>query len=785
MNKKKLLALAVAVATFVGSVPVMAANFTDINDVPWDGAKTYINSVADDGLMVGDYDLKERLVFRARDGVSYCETMQLVYALVQKATGNSVSSTIQTKWTSVMNSYKIPTWAQPAIAYGLENSIITISDIPGFVDSKGSASVKATRQDVAMMFGRALQSYGTLKTNPSLSYNDGSAVNSVAAPYVDLLTTLKILTGDDLGNFNPKNSINRAEMAVMVSKSFDLMKTGQSRSVTGKVTAILAYSGEISLTVSGVTATGTDSTPVLDTKSMRTLLSSIEEGDTVVMTYSGTTIQSVLINAKASSTTESKEEDETKGNFYSMNERSIKLKIDGTAETFYFTDSDYENVTFYINGKKSKYATIDDKAKSSNIVVLKLDNYDEVMSVDLLSVDTGKYSSMTDSAIKIKIDGSTETFTFKGKKSSNVDFKIDGKNSTYSKFESAAKSTYSVEVLLDDDKKVIELNLLTKVNEVTGKFSSMSKSTFRMKVDGTSESYDYTDDDYDKVIFYIDSKKKTYETFNEKVSDGDKIKVQFDDEGDIKKVWYGDVDDDDDDDDDTVKGTVVSIKAKYITIKKSGSTKEVDYPYKNEDSDDVDFYYNDSSKNYEKIKTAYSKGDFVKLYLNSNDDVIKVYISEGDEDTVKGKLDKVTEDNIKVDGKFRGFDDDIDDATIKIIDGNTTITRGDDFIEAYEDDKEMELTLTINSSSEVTKVEGYVSRVIGELTDVDTSSNYISVKTDNTTVKYYYTSDTDFDVESYDDDEYGLAKILKEEDDVEVELELNKNGKITDIEATY
>lgn len=34
------------------------ANFSDINNVPWPGAVTYINTVSDLGLMVGDIDAK-------------------------------------------------------------------------------------------------------------------------------------------------------------------------------------------------------------------------------------------------------------------------------------------------------------------------------------------------------------------------------------------------------------------------------------------------------------------------------------------------------------------------------------------------------------------------------------------------------------------------------------------------------------------------------------------------------------------------------------------------------
>ena len=140
MNKRRILALVTSAVMSVGAMgtAVYAANFADINNVPWDGAKTYINAVADAGLMVGDYNDAGQKVFRANDGVTYCETMQLAYALMKDYSGKAVDSSIVTKYTSVMNGYKIPTWAHQAVAYGLENKVVTISEIPGFVNSSGA-----------------------------------------------------------------------------------------------------------------------------------------------------------------------------------------------------------------------------------------------------------------------------------------------------------------------------------------------------------------------------------------------------------------------------------------------------------------------------------------------------------------------------------------------------------------------------------------------------------------------------------------------------------------------
>ena len=74
---------------------VFAAGFADINNVPWEGAKQYINRVADLGLMVGEKDSKGNDYFRAKDGITYCETMQLAYSLLNKT--NSLKTSVKSK----------------------------------------------------------------------------------------------------------------------------------------------------------------------------------------------------------------------------------------------------------------------------------------------------------------------------------------------------------------------------------------------------------------------------------------------------------------------------------------------------------------------------------------------------------------------------------------------------------------------------------------------------------------------------------------------------------------
>ena len=141
MNRKAVLFLA-AVMTAGSTVSAAAAEtFADINDVPWGGAQAYINSVFEKGLMVGDIDDSGRRVFRARDNISYNETVQLVYTL----SGKTVSDEVINKWAADMRSNNIPRWAYDSVAFALEAGIITRSDLAVFVNADQSVPFRGRR----------------------------------------------------------------------------------------------------------------------------------------------------------------------------------------------------------------------------------------------------------------------------------------------------------------------------------------------------------------------------------------------------------------------------------------------------------------------------------------------------------------------------------------------------------------------------------------------------------------------------------------------------------------
>lgn len=223
MNRKAVLFLA-AVMTAGSAVSAAAAEtFADINDVPWGGAQAYINSVYANGLMVGDINKDGERVFRANDDISYNETVQLVYAL----SGKKTSAETINKWAEIMKYNNIPRWAYESTAYALETGIITRSNLSSFVNLDLTAR-SLTREDAAYIFGRFLKNMGVEASAGVKTFADETRISAVCAEYVDLLSSLDIMVGDENNNFNPNKTINRAEMAVIVTKTNNMLNSMKS-----------------------------------------------------------------------------------------------------------------------------------------------------------------------------------------------------------------------------------------------------------------------------------------------------------------------------------------------------------------------------------------------------------------------------------------------------------------------------------------------------------------------------------------------------------------------------
>lgn len=468
---KRKMAMALAAVLVAGSLPVTAsaATFTDINEVSW--ASSTIQAVSDKGLINGYEDG----TFRAKNNVTYSEAMVMVYNLMSK-TGNLKASATNTLsiYQSVLNTYKIPTWSQSTVAYGLSAQILMAADLPKFTTN--GVSNPATRQDVAVMFGRALSEKYDIYAGTGVNYNDVWRISDEAMPYVDLLTRLGIVTGDDSGNFNPTANITRAEMAVMMNKTYDLLSNELAN--TGEITEIVNHDGDYydvdvkmdngernRLTLSD------DNISVYNKDGSRELpISSLTKGDRVSLVFDGLVITKIyLLDEEASA----QEKYDAVGYIYSLKDGYLNLESENTGETTKYKIN--TNCTYYLDGKKT-----------------------------------------TESAIKDVIDDNSDKYVYAGLYTETKNEKVDGKRQ---------------DVLYANAVYVTVKDEYTQTGEVT----DFTSTTVYYKASGSNarKSADFASD----CEFYIGDKKSSAKDLEEMAESGTVyVKVTVNSKGKATKV---------------------------------------------------------------------------------------------------------------------------------------------------------------------------------------------------------------------------------------------------------
>lgn len=523
-------AATIALSSFGGTV-AYGSVFADINNVPWSGAAQYIDEAYSLGLMAGYTENGSRYC-KAKNNVTYCEAVQLMYSIMSSYSGTSVSSTVVSKWTSIMSSNKIPTWAYSSVAYALENSILSTNDLTIFMSSSGNQN-NARREDVAVIFGKALSKVYTIASNPTISYNDKSSVSTTSIPYLELLNRLDIMVGDSGNNFNPKVNINRAEMAVLSTKAFNKLKSGGSTGQTGQ---IAQYAGTVqsktstgtgyAFTVSGKTGgvsvtysfTTNTSTSVMN-GSASTTADKINTGDTIVAICNGTVASTIIITATGSTSTSTKS-----GTISSLTTSKIALKSSSTTTDYNINDS--TNVTVTIDGSTSSFSSLKSKftGGTNYTATVTLDSNGYVTKIAAKSTagdDDTIVSKLTSSYVTLKsgdkyyfVDDEDDLTVKLGTKTlDDIDDLID-------EFNDMDDDEYMTVVLTFDDddveKIVATIETESSSSSVKGIIDSISEDY--VKIDGTK--YYFPSDDDDVTMEYDDSTKSTISKFVDAVDDG-------------------------------------------------------------------------------------------------------------------------------------------------------------------------------------------------------------------------------------------------------------------------
>ena len=429
MKKYAVTALAAAVCLTV-SATGYGAVFSDVgSSLKW--AESYINSVYESGLMVGDYNDYGARIFRGNENITYSEAAQLVYSMtVKSGFATDVTELGIDRYSMEMANEGIDEWAKKPVAFCMEKGIISSYELTKFKEN--GQNIKISREDMCVMFGKALALSYSVSSGTSLSFNDTWNISAAAKPYVELLNKLGIISGDENNNFNPKANITRAETAVIASKTYEVMKqkivtnpeSGYTQT-SGTVVSVYESNGTYVLrltTSDGVAGfVLTDATPVYNNASSNVGPSGLGLGDSVTVYSSGASIARVVITKDIVTDPgnvnmpEFTNQIKDKGELISAGEYKIGL-IDKRGDRVYYTVARDAKIT--LNGRDATLRQLSDRVKGDAYVEVTVELNSSTQEAEVVTAVEQKYTSDTEGKIKnlntrsITIESGSKNFTY-------------------------------------------------------------------------------------------------------------------------------------------------------------------------------------------------------------------------------------------------------------------------------------------------------------------------------------------------------------------------------------
>ena len=479
--KKYALTALVASACMAFSSVGYGAVFSDVgSSLKW--AESYINSVYENGLMVGDYNSAGARVFRGTENITYSETAQLIYTMAMKSGFTTdVTELGINRYSMEMSNEGIDQWAEKAVAFCMEKGIVSSYDLTKFKNNGQNAYI--SREDLTALFGKTLALSYTVSTGTSLSFNDTWNISQAARPYVELMNKLGVVTGDDNNNFNPKANITRAETAVIASKAYDVMRqknianpeSGYTQT-TGTVVSVYESTGTYVLRLT--TADGvagfvlTDATPVYNNASSDVGPTGMGLGDTVTVYSNGASVARVVItndivkdpgNVNMPEFTNIYKD---KGELISAGEYKIGL-IDKRGDKVYYTVAEDADIT--LDGRKATLRQLSDRIRGDSYIEVTVELNSSTEEAEIVTAVEQEYTSDTEGKIKninereISIESGSKSYTYDIADDVTVRYNgntislddPDGNDGLIDKFDDLTGSRYiDVKLTLNDDGEV-------------------------------------------------------------------------------------------------------------------------------------------------------------------------------------------------------------------------------------------------------------------------------------------------------------------------------------------
>lgn len=203
--------------------------FSDLDEAEW--ATPYILRLTDQQVFAGYEDG----TFRPNKPVTRVEALATAVRLMGlDDEAAKVDSTTELHFKDADLIDERFAWAKGSIVVGLENGLFEPSE-EVFDPHK-----PATRAWVAALMVRALglEDEALERMTEVPKFNDAETIPAGSIGYVNVAVAEEIVTGYTNNTFQPNNNVTRAEIAVLLAKTGDLIDEEQADQIVGKVTAL-------------------------------------------------------------------------------------------------------------------------------------------------------------------------------------------------------------------------------------------------------------------------------------------------------------------------------------------------------------------------------------------------------------------------------------------------------------------------------------------------------------------------------------------------------------------
>lgn len=219
MKRNRILAVVLAVCLCAAPVAPASAAGTTFTDVAGHWALPYIQDMTAAGVLTGYGDG----TFKPENAVLTVEALALCARVTQKVdTRLQIAADRAAQLKEIFPDMPDNWWFHKEAATCLALGVVdadTLSDL----HASGDLNRPMTKADFAMYLvrGMGLEDLARTLDADNLPFADEAAIADKYRPYVKLLYSYGVLTGDEFNNFNPDQSMTRAICATMLSRAME------------------------------------------------------------------------------------------------------------------------------------------------------------------------------------------------------------------------------------------------------------------------------------------------------------------------------------------------------------------------------------------------------------------------------------------------------------------------------------------------------------------------------------------------------------------------------------